>query len=34
MTFNTKKLGLANRSKKGPINFADSFSINNLQETD
>ena len=34
MTFNTKKLRLANYFKEGPINSANPFSTNNLQETD
>jgi hypothetical protein len=34
ITLNAKKLGLAKRSKKGPINSASPFSTNNPQETD
>ena len=33
-TLNTKKLGLADRSKEGSINSADPSCTNNLQETD
>ena len=32
-TLNTKKLRLANRSKESPINSANHFNANNLQET-